>query len=194
MIFNARVKILSCLMFFLSILGISSASKIFITPKTYVFDWKYSLFLQNPENVCYTAKNTLKTSSESEVIFAKIMNPVFEYKRNNEIIFLSEKCEEIKNISKKQDFKLVSLQCDENFTLAINAYNNLKKLHLVSMKLIDNRRWQIVILKHERIITIDFPGIIPNVEEFQSLDEKYNLTKKYTHIDLRFKEKIGVFE
>lgn len=165
------------------------------TLKTYVFDRKYSYFLQDINEVSYTKIRLENTGKNKQVIFAKISKPVFviKDKKENEI-YLSKDCEKLEKISDNQKEKLIKLECGESFNLVPQSYEMLKNYNVISMTLIDQRRWQVVILKNEKLITIDFAAGIPNVKDFESLDEKYQLTSKFKIIDLRFGSKIGVIE
>jgi len=191
---NARVKFLLSLCFLIICSGISAFLKKNFTPKSYVFDMKYSIFLQDPQNVSYTTKKTIQTSRETEVFFSKIMTPVFFCEKDNQTFFLSEKGEIIENVAPNQVLKLIKLECD-NFSLVKESYKLLKKLPLKSMVLIDNRRWRVeYIAKDGKIITVEFPDLNPNLDEFFDLEKKYELSKKYSTIDLRFRNKIGILD
>lgn len=156
--------------------------------RTYVFDITYSPYLKLESQVSYTGNKTIKTSKCSEIIFGKIAIPVFQLSKNPEI-YLSEKCEKIENVKLDKYQNLILLDCAD-FNIIPEIYKSAKHLNLVSISLIDNRRWQIVISKHHKLITIDFPAETPNIQKFEELDEKYNLTDKYTYIDLRFPNRI----
>lgn len=189
---KSKTKILLAFTFFLSCLGLMSFSKNILHKKTYVFDWRYSLRLQEPTEISYTEQKTIQTSRESEIIFAKIMTPVFSYKKDGESCVLSAECEEIAHVAKKEELKLIILNCSD-LSLAKGLYQTVKKLPVVSITLIDNRRWRIeYVSKDGKIITVEFPDLKPNIDAFCALDEKYGLSKKYSNIDLRFHDKLGI--
>lgn len=189
---NSMVKILFSLSFFLLCLFINSLNLKSKEVKRYVYDIKHSLFLKNPSDVNYTEKKVRKTSLHTEVIFANIIEPIFIIENKDKLIYLSKKCEIINNICADKTYKLIKLVGVSNFETIPEIYNNIKNLNVLTMTLIDNRRWKITILKNENIINIDFPAGMPDIKYFEDLDKKYELTKKYKNIDLRFQSKIGI--
>lgn len=191
---NNRTRFLSLVLIFLITLLFTSIVRGNFTNNVYVFDAKYSFFIQDPESVNYSNYKEIQTSKDTRVIFGKIASPVFVTESEGKLIYLSEDCKIIDNIKKDCETSSIKLFCNNNFDLVPQIYKSLKNFKVLSMKLVDQRRWQIVILKNDNTVTIDFSSGMPNVEEFENLDKKYKLTEKYKNIDLRFKNKIGIIE
>jgi hypothetical protein len=185
-----------CSVIFLSLtIGFISLYPINKSEKTYIFDSDYSFFVQDPKSVCYSPMVTYKISRYNTIIFSTIHIPTFNFEFNGEKKLLSKKCEEIYYVPKDKEYNLIKLICEKEYLAIVpEVHNKLKIFNLISMKFIDGRRWQVVILKNEQMITIDFAAGLPDVRLFKELDEKYNLTQKYKHIDLRFQNKIGITE
>jgi hypothetical protein len=192
---NNATKLIISLFFSILCLNFSSIYLNKKDIKTYIFDRNYSFFLQDKNNISYNTLQTKRISSNREIVFAKILTPVFVSKKNDNEVYLSAHGDVIEFVSDKHKNNLITLDYDlSSFTFVYDTYQAIKKYKIVSMLLIDKRRWQITILKNDKLIIIDFPIGVPNMDEFESIDEKYSLTKKYHYIDMRFGSKIGVFK
>ena len=181
-----------CWIFFsLSIFCNSMYIKNRITDQVKIFDNNYSFFLQDSSKVSHSLLQEVFASKYNSYFTAVIKKPIFVINKNDKVIYLSKDCEEIINITESDKIGLIELNCN-NLELLPKIYKQLKHLNIIKMNFINNRRWQIIIEKYNKLITIDFPAGEIDVENFKNLDNKYNLTKNFKTVDLRFQNKIGI--
>jgi len=157
----------------------------------FVYDRSFSQFLKDEKKISYSIEKVKKTSLFREVIFGKIGFPKFIIEGESPI-YLSDTGKILNKVQESLKNDLIKLKCGDNYKLALDSYNICKKWHILSMELVDNRRWRFVIMKNNKKITIDFLSNIPNFKEFEEIDDQYKLTEKYSYIDLRYSSKIAV--
>ena len=168
----------------------------------YLYDSRYSYFLQQGNsNVSFTVNSQKMTSLNTEISFSTISPPVFilELKKSdnegsNKYVYMNSNCQIVENVIESHKNNLIKLNCNNNYYNVPLIFSKIKDLNAVEMNLIDNRRWQIIIKKNNKLIKIEFPEGIPDISNFQKLDNKFKLSEKYSLIDLRFNDKIAVLK
>ena len=159
--------------------------------QTLVYDRSFSQLLKDEKKISYSIEKVKKTALFREVIFGKIGFPKFVIEGDSPI-YLSDTGKILDKVQENLKNDLIKLKCGNNYQLALDSYNICKKWHILSMELVDNRRWRFIIMKNNKKITIDFLSNIPNFKEFEEMDDQYKLTEKYSYIDLRYSSKVGV--
>ncbi len=163
----------------------------FRTPyeKTFITEW--GVIPLELKNQCYSESKSYKTSLLNTIKYGKIQKPVFLFEETGEIF--DKFGNPIENIHSEDCKDLIDINCIDNLLL-YRSYLKLKEIpqsKIISMRLIDGRRWQVTILwNNVKKINIDFNEGIPNIHKLLEMNKKYDLFERFDWIDVRLHNKM----
>lgn len=146
----------------------------------------YGIFANkfNMDNSIYYGQ-LVKTTALTNKLYGYIQTPTFI---ENGCIYDQYMCI-INNINGNVDFNTLIRIQGINCLFAMKSFYKLKEIencHILSMILVDNRRWNVQLEFNGKVILLKCNEGIPNIKKLKEWNKKYDLFNICDVIDLRF--------